>query len=64
MTQFLLQRPLTWFLRAVLVLPSFVGIMLPRAQAEDNFFTAYEFCVKVNAACQMLDPVAMPLPVQ
>lgn len=55
MIWFLLQHPLTWFLRSVLVLPSFVGIMLPRAQTEDSFFTAYKFCVKASAPCQWLD---------
>ena len=58
MIWFLSQRPLTWFLRSVLVLPSFVGIMLPRAQTEDNLFTAYEFCVKASAPCQLLDPLS------
>ena len=44
----MLQRPLTWFLRSTLVLPSFVGIMLPHAQTEDSFFKAYDFCVKAS----------------
>ena len=44
----LLQRPLTWFLRSVLVLPAFVGIMLPRVQTQDSFSTAYGFCIKVR----------------
>ena len=45
----LLQRPLTWLLRSVLVLSAFVGIMLPRAETDDPFFKAYDYCVKVSA---------------
>ncbi len=43
-----MQRPLTWFLRSVIVLPAFVGIMLPRAETDDAFFKAYDYCVKVS----------------
>ncbi|KAL0055259.1 hypothetical protein WJX82_009568 [Trebouxia sp. C0006] len=41
-----IKRPLTWFLRSVIVLPAFVGIMLPRAETDDAFFKAYDYCVK------------------
>jgi len=57
----LVQRPLTWFLRSVIVLPAFVGIMLPRAETDVAFFKAYDYCVKVIMlpACSLqLQPVA------
>ncbi|DBA97213.1 TPA: hypothetical protein ACH3X1_014965 [Trebouxia sp. C0004] len=41
-----IKRPLTWFLRSVIVLPAFVGIMLPRAETDDAFFKAYDYCIK------------------
>ena len=43
-----MQRPLTWFLRSIIVLPAFVGIMLPRAETDDAFFKAYDYCVKAS----------------
>ena len=59
-----LQRPLTWLLRSVLVLPAFVGIMLPRAQTADAFYNAYDNCVNVSSqkrlykqSCAILDAI-------
>lgn len=60
MLAWLSQRPLIWFLRSVLVLPSFVGIMLPRAQTEDSFYTAYDFCVKASAPRHLNECLCQP----
>lgn len=42
-----LQKPMTWLLRSVLILVAFVGIMLPAAQKRASFAAAYNTCIKV-----------------